>query len=74
MGVSPRGSQGLYRASQAMAAADGRDYVTPDDVKRMVSPVFAHRVTLNARSVPGTSTSALENILEELLTLVDVPL
>ena len=74
MGVSPRGAQGLYRASQAMAAVDGRDYVTPDDVKRMVSPVFAHRVTLNARSVPGTSTSAAEKILEEILTLVDVPL
>jgi len=74
MGVSPRGAQGLYRASQAMAAVDGRDYVTPDDVKRMVSPVFAHRVTLNGRSVPGTSTSAAEKILEEILTLVDVPL
>ena len=83
MGVSPRGAQGLYRASQAMAAVEGRDYVTPDDVKRMVVPVFAHRVALNARSLPGGSlssgsfsggSSAAEKILEEILTLVDVPL
>jgi len=74
MGVSPRGAQGLYRASQAMAAVDGRDYVTPDDVKRMVVPVFAHRVALNVRTVPGASTGAAEKILEEILTLVDVPL
>ena len=74
MGVSPRGAQGLYRASQAMAAVDGRDYVTPDDVKRMVVPVFAHRVALNIRSISGSSAGAAEKILEEILTFVDVPL
>src|SRR6516162_6588361 len=35
MGVSPRGAQALYRASQALAAAEGRDYATPDDIKRL---------------------------------------
>jgi MoxR-like ATPase len=74
MGVSPRGAQGLYRASQAMAAVEGRDYVTPDDVKRMVVPVFAHRVALNVRSISGSSSGAAEKILEEILTFVDVPL
>ena len=44
MGVSPRGAQALYRATQALAAVEGRDYATPDDVKRLVVPVFAHRV------------------------------
>src|SRR5207237_660086 len=39
MGVSPRGAQALYRATQALAAAEGRDYATPDDVKRLVAPV-----------------------------------
>src|SRR4030081_3020167 len=43
MGVSPRGAQALYRATQEMAAVEGRDYATPDDVKRLVVPVFAHR-------------------------------
>ena len=74
MGVSPRGSQALFRASQALAAVDGRDYVIPDDVKRMVIPVFAHRVALNARAMTQRSSEAAEKILAEILTLVDVPL
>jgi MoxR-like ATPase len=75
MGVSPRGAQALFRASQALAAVEGREYVVPDDVKRMVVPVFAHRVVLSARTGVGQrSTNAAEKILEEILTLVDVPL
>jgi MoxR-like ATPase len=75
MGVSPRGAQALYRASQALAAVESRDYVTPDDVKRMVVPVFAHRVVVNARvSLTQRSAEAAEKILSEILTLVDVPL
>jgi MoxR-like ATPase len=75
MGVSPRGAQGLFRASQALAAVEGRDYVTPDDVKRMVVPVFAHRVLLSTRAAAGHGwAGAAEKILEEILTLVDVPL
>jgi len=75
MGVSPRGAQALFRASQALAAVEGREYVVPDDVKRMVVPVFAHRVVLSARTGVGQrSANAAEKILEEILTLVDVPL
>jgi MoxR-like ATPase len=75
MGVSPRGAQALYRASQALAAVEGRDYVMPDDVKRMVTPVFAHRVVVNSRiSIGQRSAEAAERILSEILTLVDVPL
>jgi MoxR-like ATPase len=75
MGVSPRGAQALFRASQALAAVEGRDYATPDDVKRMVVPVFAHRVVLNSRvSIAQRSPEAAERILGEILTLVDVPL
>jgi MoxR-like ATPase len=75
MGVSPRGAQALFRASQALAAVEGRDFVTPDDVKRMVIPVFAHRVLVSARGVGGTqSTNAAEKILNEILTQVEVPL
>ena len=75
MGVSPRGAQALYKAAQAMAALDSRDYVTPDDVKRMVLPVFAHRVMVSTRAVIGkNSMSVAEKILEEILTLVAVPL
>ena len=75
MGVSPRGAQSLFRATQALAAVEGRDFATPDDVKRLVLPVFAHRVVLNARVALGQRTAdAAERILNEVLTLVDVPL
>jgi MoxR-like ATPase len=75
MGVSPRGAQALYRATQALAAVEGRDYAVPDDVKRLVAPVFAHRVALDARAaIAPRSTDAAEKILKEILTLVDVPL
>ncbi len=75
MGVSPRGAQALYRAAQALAAVEGRDYVTPDDVKRLVVPVFAHRVVVNTRmAIAQRSAEVAEKILSEILTLVDVPL
>jgi len=44
LGVSPRGMLWLMRASQALAAVSGRDYVLPDDVKKLAVPVFAHRL------------------------------
>jgi MoxR-like ATPase len=75
MGVSPRGAQALYRATQALAAVEGRDYATPDDVKRLAMPVFAHRVVVNSRvALAPRSTEAAERVLNEILTLVDVPL
>jgi MoxR-like ATPase len=75
LGVSPRGAQALYRATQALAAVEGRDYATPDDVKRLVVPVFAHRVVVNTRiAIAQRSAEIAEKILGEILTLVDVPL
>jgi MoxR-like ATPase len=79
MGVSPRGAQALYRATQGLAAVEGREYATPDDVKRLVLPVFAHRVAVNTRVAlsqrsNGTGGEAAERVLQEILTLVDVPL
>jgi len=75
MGVSPRGAQALYRATQGLAAVEGRDYAIPDDVKRLALPVFAHRVVVNSRiSLGSRSTDAGERVLQEILTLVDVPL
>ncbi len=75
MGVSPRGAQALYRATQGLAAVEGRDYVTPDDVKRLVVPVCAHRIVVNTRiAIAQRSAEVAEKILNEILTLVDVPL
>ncbi len=50
LGVSPRGSQALYRAVQALALLEGREYATPDDVKRLAIPLFAHRLVINTRT------------------------
>jgi MoxR-like ATPase len=75
LGVSPRGAQALYRATQALALLEGRDYVIPDDVKRLAIPVFAHRISINARaSLSQRSTELSERVLQEILTLVEVPL
>jgi MoxR-like ATPase len=75
LGVSPRGAQALYRATQALAMAEGRDYVIPDDIKRLAVPVFAHRIAINVRaSLAQRSPELTERIIQEILTLVEVPL
>ena len=50
LGASPRGSHMLYRAAQTYAALQGRDYVLPDDVKRLAAPVLAHRCLVHPES------------------------
>ncbi|MFD1720323.1 AAA family ATPase [Amnibacterium endophyticum] len=50
VGASPRGSQGLLLLGRALAVLDGRDFVTPEDVKRCAVPVLAHRLTLTAQA------------------------
>jgi MoxR-like ATPase len=75
LGVSPRGSVMLHRAAQARAFLDGRDYLVPDDVKRLVVPVFAHRIVLNSRYVSTQRKSEqTESILQEILDSTRVPL
>lgn len=75
LGVSPRGSQALYRAVQALALLDGRDYAIPDDVKRLAVPLFAHRVVINTRTTLVQRRADVgERIIEEILSQVDVPL
>jgi MoxR-like ATPase len=75
LGVSPRGSQGLYRAVQAVALVEGRDYAIPDDVKRLAVPLFAHRVVINTRTtLVQRRADSGERIIEEILSQVDVPL
>jgi len=75
LGVSPRGAQALYRATQALALVEGRDYAIPDDVKRLAVPIFAHRVVINTRVALAQRASDLgDRILEEILTRIEVPL
>ena len=49
LGVSPRGTMGLYRAAQSLALLEGRDYCIVDDFERLVVPVFAHRLVVSSR-------------------------
>ena len=75
LGVSPRAAQSLYRAAQALAALEGRDYALPDDIKRLAGPVFAHRVVLHQRAaLNARGGDAAERILDEILNRVEVPL
>jgi MoxR-like ATPase len=75
LGVSPRGSQALFRAVQALALIEGRDYAIPDDVKRLAAPLFAHRVVVNTRTTLAQRRGeAGERIIEEILSQVEVPL
>jgi MoxR-like ATPase len=71
LGASPRASIMLLRASRAIAAADERDYVIPDDVKALAVPVLAHRVIATADAVMSGKTPAM--VLQELLREVMVP-
>jgi MoxR-like ATPase len=75
LGVSPRGSQALYRAVQALALLQGREYAIPDDVKRLAVPLFAHRVVINTRTTLVQRRADVgERIIEEILNQVEVPL
>jgi MoxR-like ATPase len=75
LGVSPRGAQALFRATQALALLEGRDYAIPDDAKRLAVPVFAHRVVVNTRvALSQRASDVADRILEEILSEIEVPL
>ncbi|HEV2368318.1 MAG TPA: MoxR family ATPase [Acidimicrobiales bacterium] len=71
LGMSPRASLSLQRAARARAAADGRDFVTPDDVKELAAPVLEHRLTLSSEA--ELSGAQVAEVLGELLRRVPVP-
>ena len=71
IGVSPRGVQRLYELSRAVAVVEGRDYVIPDDIKRLAESGMAHRVVLTTEStVEGVDTA---DIVRDAVAAVDVP-
>jgi MoxR-like ATPase len=75
LGVSPRGAVMLHRAAQARAFLENRDYCLPDDFKRLIVPVFAHRVVVSSRYVSTQKKSEqAEAILGEILETTRVPL
>jgi MoxR-like ATPase len=72
VGVSTRGALALYRASQAAALVDGREYVVPDDVKNLAVPVLAHRV-ITKGYLHGGQRAAVEALVARLVEDVAVP-
>ena len=69
-GVSTRGAMALYKASQALAAVRGREYVIPEDVKELAPAVLCHRLTLGG----GMNTEAAAHRMQQLLQSIPVPL
>jgi MoxR-like ATPase len=72
LGVSTRGAITLFRAVQGLAFSEGRDYAIPDDVKRLVVPVLAHRVICRG-SMRFAQRARARGILEQILQIVPVP-
>jgi MoxR-like ATPase len=71
LGGSPRASLALFRTAQALAAISGRDFVLPDDVKRMAAAVLGHRLILRPESRLRKVTPA--SVIHEILTAEAVP-
>ena len=72
LGVSPRGTLALMKASQAWAAMSGRDYVIPDDVKKVAVPVLSHRIiTRSQNTIRLTDTN--EQVIEAIVDTVRAP-
>ncbi len=75
LGVSPRGTLALFLATQALALTEDRIYCIPDDIKRLVIPVFAHRLTVSSRySSAMRRSEEAEAVLREIMKTVSVPL
>ena len=75
LGVSPRGTMGLYRAAQSLAMLEGREYCIVDDFKRLAVPVFAHRLVISSRYATTLKKShQSEALLQEILDSIPVPL
>ncbi len=75
LGVSPRATLALFRAAQALALTEERDYCVPDDIKRLALPVFAHRIVVNSRFSSSLRRSEeAEEVLREILKRINVPL
>ena len=72
LGASPRAGLALYKTSQAWAAIEGRDFVTPDDVKRLAPSVLPHRMILS--STARLRGNATEEMVAEILSTVPVPI
>jgi MoxR-like ATPase len=74
IGASPRASVSLFEACQARALTDGRDFVTPDDVKAMAHPVLSHRLIVKSRGGnPAASARERSRVIDDILRRIPAP-
>lgn len=72
VGISTRGVLAFYRAAQALALLEGRTYVIPDDLKRLILPVHGHRI-IPKNCLYGNQRSVAEAILQEIMEQIPIP-
>ncbi|MEO9510639.1 MAG: MoxR family ATPase [Flavobacteriaceae bacterium] len=71
LGASPRASIAIMDASKALAAISGRDFITPDDIKRVSTPILAHRIILTPeREMEGLTS---ENVVKQIIEGIEIP-
>jgi MoxR-like ATPase len=71
LGASPRAALALFRAAQARAVVEGREYMLPDDIKLLAAPVLAHRLSLTSQA--ALQGQVAEQIVRDLITSLPVP-
>tara|TARA_R110002033_G_scaffold45795_2_gene89847 strand:+ start:174 stop:1172 length:999 start_codon:yes stop_codon:yes gene_type:complete len=71
LGASPRASIAILEASKAVAAINGRDFITPDDIKKVVGPILCHRIILTPeREMEGYTA---EKMIKDLIQTIEIP-
>jgi len=73
VGVSTRGALTYFKACQALAMVNGRDFVIPEDIKRLAGPVLSHRILMNDRRGIRGETSPEQRFIERILNEIPVP-
>lgn len=71
LGASPRAALALFRAAQALAVIEGRDYVRPDDIKLLAAPVLGHRLSLTTQA--ALQAQDVDQIVRDLVGALPVP-
>ena len=75
LGISPRGTAALFRAAQAIAMLEGRSFILPDDIKRLVHPVFEHRLVMGPSNARGRAHGVADakTVLSDIVAQIPIP-
>ena len=73
LGVSTRGALTYFKACQALAMVNGREFVVPDDIKRLAAPVLSHRIVMKDRRMSRTDTSPETRFIQRIVNEISVP-